>query len=133
MEEKTMTTQEAYADFYAWIRADKNKWDSLEMKERRYLRKTASEARLGNQIGNARIENIFGKFQYDLWLMSEGELQENNDWNTALVDLYAIPSFRPRASCKKTRMETQFGYLMPNQCDSVSEGEFQENKDWNFY
>lgn len=62
MEEKTMTTQEAYADFYSWIRADKNKWDSLEMKERRYLRKTASEARLGNQIGNARIENIFGKY-----------------------------------------------------------------------
>lgn len=57
-----MTTKEAYADFYAWIRSDKNKWDSFEMKERRYLRKTSSEVRLGKDVGSARIENIFTKY-----------------------------------------------------------------------
>lgn len=58
-EQKEMTTQEAYANFYAWIRADVEKWNSLEMKDRRYLRKIASEARLGKPLGTFKIEKIF--------------------------------------------------------------------------
>lgn len=70
-EQKTMTTQEAYADFYAWYRSDKERWDNLEMKERRYLRKTASEARLGKEIGKARIENIFTKYAPGRYQLNE--------------------------------------------------------------
>ena len=66
-----MTTKEAYADFYAWLRADKNKWDGLEMKERRYLRKTASEVRLSKPMGNLRIENIFKEYAPGRYKLNE--------------------------------------------------------------
>lgn len=66
MEEKNeitvMTTREAWADFYTWIRADKEYWKSLKKKDRLYLVKTTSEIFTGKKVGMLRVEKAFNSF-----------------------------------------------------------------------
>ena len=101
-----------------------------------------------------RIETLRQCRQRRGWLWSEGKFQENKDWNRkrsrtatwrksvrgqvprkqglklAYLNDNDMQSDCPRASSKKTRIETQAldrGWS-PN---VPSEGKFQENKDWN--
>jgi len=64
-------------------------------------------------------------------VQSEGEFQKNKDWNRRnqpkIISIYCCP----KASSKKTRIET--GWRSGSQARlSESEGEFQKNKDWNW-
>ena len=69
----------------------------------------------------------------DAYSKSEGKFQENKDWNTYKGQDRTTTTGGPRASSKKTRIETWIAKFNVR-CGGVvkSEGKFQENKDWNF-
>ncbi len=102
-----------------------------------------------------RIETLKAWIMVLRGIPSEGKFQENKDWNSVhnwaqnqahnirgqvprkqgLKRWYrrhgSARRMHPRASSKKTRIETRASYYFPIWAQA-SEGKFQENKDWNW-